>query len=664
MAESETEPLLDFSLIQSAVKQFSESEEDATKAELLHKTFQDKEIQISENINLKLIGGDYVDLDSCKADLLDIESQLKTLQEELTQEYLSDITSTVLLNKRTSFFDPIYQTIKSFLRFIDKIEQKLTFHHKRYYLNESFKDVLSKLDKAKISSQELFELNLFVANCDHFVGVTDYKMLEQLEEVVEVLKLYSGTREVAHAIYSKALFLRNKMFFRKVHEHRGESGEHEIYIAKKNGENVRFVSEEYVAQPPLKPYEEWNRYLLNHYEIAEDWKRSISSKIEDRQVTSYSILELHRKIKYYKDIEKSSEGLKLIRLNLLERLTNAKEQNDKFNLYALKICLSYCYNNEFSLMCEKDQTRTKEEIESFYKEIDQCVETKPIKNYFIQAKYIKYKTQQISDHFEDKVELYNNLGACEELLEECTVLKRKYDEGLEWVRQNYNYVFQLPKEECSVIDKVGVSDLNVFVYSSVVLPINRKSLGLHLKDDLSKLIMFQASVENLRVTKTAHDEIKDLTVQLKESQAEFANKERKTLEILALFAAIVTFVAGTIPGFKFINNGIEAIYFTLSLGASMSLFALIFYMINRGHTSLKSLRVPIVLGVVGIIILWSFLYNSDYSAYVKTINKEQMPDIVSSDSLTHNCEVNISNELCCDEIIDSTATMKDTSSKK
>src|SRR5690606_36965363 len=104
-----------------------------------------------------------------------------------------------------------------------------------------------------------------------------------------------------------------------------------------------------------------------------------------------------------------------------------------------------------------------------------------------------------------------------------------------------------------VEDNVAGSLEKVFVYSSVVLPINRSSLHLHLKEDLEKLRIFKASVENLRVTKKAQDEISHLTSKLEESQRELSKKDSKYLEILALFAAIVAFTAGTIPGFKFID---------------------------------------------------------------------------------------------------------------
>lgn len=621
MSQQPTTALLNFQEISVGIDNF-DKDTISTKDDL-NNAFDSKEREIFAYLNGIVLRGEYLTLGTCTENLRVVELGLIRFQESNTIIYDNVEISALLLDKNHTFFGPLFHAFSSLIRFIDNIIQKIRFSDKRFYLNESFRDVLSTLNKNELSRSALFELNLFIANCDHFLSISDERLLQRLEEVIDVLKSYSGDmQKEASALKSKSIYLRNKLLFRRVQEHRFQNEDYEIFISKTDGKAVEFDPETYVETNELKPYIEWNRYLLAHYEINKNWRRFISDEVSDEVFSEMRLLDLHRRIKYFKDIQKNAEGLKRIREEILCRLKRARIDGEKFNVYALKICLSYCYNNEFSLVCERSNLDSLVDVTSFYEEIEECAEASPIKNYFIQAKLIQYKTRLIGSYFDNRDTLYENLDKCEELLNVCSDLERKYFEGISWVKQNYNYVFQLPKEECFVEDNVGGSVERVFVYSSFVLPINRSSLHLNLKEDLGKLKIFKASVENLRVTKQAQDEISKLTTRLEESQNEISKRDSKYLEILALFAAIVAFTAGTIPGFKFIDSGIEAIYFTLSLGSSMALFALLFYAINRGTVALKSLKNPLIIGLAVIVVLWTFLFlGSNFNSFKSRIIK-------------------------------------------
>jgi hypothetical protein len=154
-------------------------------------------------------------------------------------------------------------------------------------------------------------------------------------------------------------------------------------------------------------------------------------------------------------------------------------------------------------------------------------------------------------------------------------------------------------EEC----EVELPDGNkMFVFSSCFLPISRNTLELKFKNDLESFYIYKASIENLLITNEGVKEIKELT-------KEFEKKETKALETIVIVSAIMTFVAASIPGFKFINTGLEAIYFTLSLGSSLALFSIVFYGLNRGMDKLKPLKLPLIIGTIVVVILWGLLYS-------------------------------------------------------
>jgi large-conductance mechanosensitive channel len=574
--------------------------------------------EIFKILTISILDGSYID-EAYNTIITDLTNQLKRKEEELSIVYKLPTTYIFIGNYcGANFFQPLFSSLESLLRFLSNIQQKSEFHEKRFYLDESFKNSLPFWDTHHDNeSCKLFNCNLFIANCDHFVTTTDKDVLEKLEEVIIYLDGEISKHEIYKLLYSKALFIRNKYILRAVEEYTTSNHDHQIYISRSGGAEL-FQPSFYIDSIELTAFKNWNEYLINHYQINSNWEREIRIN-PDTALSGLSLLDLHKQIKYYKDVLKNFQALSEIGDELNRRLVATRLTTNKFDVYALKICLSYCYNNQFSLMAENHHT-TEEQLELFYQKIKHLTGLSQIKNYFIAAKYIKFKRKKLEEYFEQEI-VFDKLEECRKLLDDCDVLKVEFYERINWVKINYNYVFQLTKSECYV-DVIGSELSKIFVFSSCFLPINRNSLELHLKADLEKLKIFRASISKLKITYKATKKIENLTSQLDESQREFAKKDSKNLEILALFAAIVTFTAGTIPGFKFINTGIEAIFFTLSLGTSMALFALVFYAINRGQTTLRTLKWPIVIWFLIIIVLWTFLFIKPVEYFNETKEKE------------------------------------------
>lgn len=600
--------------------------------DLVSKTIQEEIVQIQDKVigylNDCLLDGSYVILDEFSIDLGGFEDSFQKAQDKVLNDFAvyPDFPSNDVVDEiKTSI-----EKIGSFKRFIDNIERKFLFLEKQFFVNESIHGKSSRLDFKNAYRSNLFYANLFVAECDHFVSNSDIDSLQKLEEIIEYLNNTPDRDRQGEMVYRKAYFLRHKITLRTVEHLRSLDKSSTIYLSSNSGDNQPFKPEIFIEESYLRPFRNWNEYLFIHYELYDDWKNRLKQNSDpSSDLRKLKVLDLHRLIKYAKDAQSNSILLQRIRVELEYRLKNTRSKSDE---YASKVCLSYCYNNEFSLLVQSEDSDQNLVIH-LYNEIMDCPELLQIKNYFVPALMLSFNTNLLKRHF-DSDTLFENLDECERILKECDIIKGKYIEGISWVKSNYNYVFQLPMEEC----KVNFRDNNyIFVYSSCFLPIARNHIEYRFKRDIENLRIFRASIDNLKITKPYIQTFKLLTDELKETKEGFIKRETKAMEIIALVSAILTFVAGSMPGFKFIDSGIKAITFTISLGSSLVLFSLIFYLISRGIRNIKEITWPFIIGISMVLISWVFLYVSFHESSV--VSKKTELDNKDSKNTNTNIQI-------------------------
>lgn len=548
--------------------------------------------EVTESFNMSIITGEYITNFEFSRILSDYEIELDNSINKINLEFIQSpvLNPNIILQN----ISKVKEMANTFQRFLENVYLKFKFHEKRFYVNESLFNKFSKLQFDDSNHKvNLFYANLFIAQCDHFVSNTDDKSLIKLDQIIELFANKTDIDTITDKVYRKAYFLRHKITLRFVEEYKSDDNSSQIYVSK-NGKNQIFQPSEVLTESYLSDFKSWNEYLLTHYELFDDWKnriRTTSSTVND--FSNLSVLDLHRLIKYAKDVLNNTSLIVQVREEIKRRLLVA---TSPINIYAFKICLSYSYNNEFSFLVQSVSPNNIK-IKELYNEIKECAELAEIKNYFVPALLLTHNVQNLKKYFENKT-VIDNIKICEKLIVECNELIKLYNDGINWVKENYNYIFQLPMNECLV-------DLNdnskMFVFSSCFLPISRNTLELKFKNDLENFYIYKASIENLLITNKGIIEIKELT-------EEFEKKETKALETIVIVSAIMTFVAASIPGFKFINTGLEAIYFTLSLGSSLALFSIVFYGLNRGMDKLKPLKIPLIIGAIVVLILWSLLY--------------------------------------------------------
>lgn len=586
-----------------------------TKEELKDKIELIKQ-RVYNVLNDFIISGDYVEYYQSKSILLKLKSDLNslilTIQAKNADISISDDTEETrslqgFLNKHEGEISLIIiNGINSLINFIEGIEYKQKLSSNRIFLTKNDSRKTEEIIHDSDEFLRVFRLNLFIANCDHYFDINEKLLYQNLEYVIDYLNNYTGDQKKnTDLLFTKASFLRWKILFRKIEEKEIKTFINEITIKDGLGSLTKVNLNSF--EIGLEDYKKFLTYSVNHYELVDYAKETIIANVNfEDSLCNASVLELHRYIKYYKDCTQDLNGLKSIRKEIERRYTEHKKEIVKYNLkpdfdlFALRICLSYCYNNEFSLICQLSNISNLDEVYKLYDDIDRNPALKDIKNYFTTAKLFQFIVDLNDKRYKEilvssfqkgsEIELRKitkNLQRAEELYE-------KYSRDSLWIRENYNYVFQLPKNECFVQDNQLGEDKQVFIYSSFVLPINRTELENDTANSLELLNKLKSEIRSNLIFIEQKEKGEELLDNLQSLKQSFDKKDSKQIEHLGLFTAIMTFIYGTIKGFEFIESAKQALYFALSYGFGLSSMIFVFFGIVRGWKEVfKFVLIPI-----------------------------------------------------------------------
>jgi uncharacterized membrane protein (DUF485 family) len=138
-------------------------------------------------------------------------------------------------------------------------------------------------------------------------------------------------------------------------------------------------------------------------------------------------------------------------------------------------------------------------------------------------------------------------------LKEANKIFAKYDKNIYWSQKTYNYVFYLPVEECFADFEDSKNIIKkIFIASSFVLPLVKNRYVEEYEQARQQLINLEKSVEVITVINERQNEIKEKNAQL---EAEIKGKETKYIEILGIFASIITFAAAAFTAELNIGKG-------------------------------------------------------------------------------------------------------------
>lgn len=567
-----------------------------------------------EKLNLSIICCDYLsDINETKSLVIELKSKIKKIPIP-TPEDENDESGQERSNKFIAFRQLVLIAIEKLEYTLSFIEKKYTFSDignvfeigDDYSSNPFIIDLADSLQR----NFNLFQINLNIFLFDFGLSYNTDKINTLTSYQREIQKEYSDL-PLQRQISIKAKFLVHKILIRTLQTKDVDKliiveGINELlFDLKKKPDNTRF--------------EEYSEYIKNHYELKNSWKHDLEKFIAIKKLTEKSLeeltfFEIHRLVKYYKDIKPNLEKLSEIRNQLQPQFSVYEKEEICFDKYALAISLNYVANNHFSLFLQNLETIYSDEgiddisikifsqIDLAYKEITEIQQETNVKNFFPQFRLIKFlsrifKSLKSKELIFKKKEVTNKIIS---YLDDVRDLKKNYENNITWMNNNYNLVFQLPFEECKL--KKPDSDKYIFVASSFVLPLDRlkyfeefKEYELEIKSLKSSLDIFNIVDSEIGNTKSEFE--KKIGKEIKEN-------EIRNIELLGIFSAFLALISAAINSLGYIDTAVEGLIFTLALITSIPLFVLIILSITRDKY-LKSNWFLIVLIIVFFIISWS-----------------------------------------------------------
>lgn len=348
---------------------------------------------------------------------------------------------------------------------------------------------------------------------------------------------------------------------------------------------------------------EWSEeinYIKDHYTGNEGNIKTKIKLLSNKEIKDYTAKEFHLSIKYYKDICPDLDKLKYI----VDTIKDKKDKNTE-DKRAWNIIYDYAKNNYFSLFVEEC-----EEKDSILEEYERIKSN--TKNYFAQYKVLDRIIQIINQGIhnnKDKESINSMYDFFEKKLE---LIYQEYRSNTLWSLEYSGVIFCLPYEESKIND--------IYFHSGFMLPPS----NIEAKNIYDKI---EREYEALNIIIKSLHQIIPRIEELKETESKIEGKIKKTeiksIEIVSLFTAVISFIIGGIQGFGFVNNIYAALAFVSMFSISLISFLLVLLLITRHDESiLKKHWIPIsvVYGVLVSVMLFG-LYKID------TDTKKQNGDI-------------------------------------
>ena len=495
-----------------------------------------------------VLNGEYLDKD--------INEQLEWIRNNLT--YTEQLENKIIPNKgKYKAILPLINSLKDKTSEIQNIINYylLFIEDVKTIINNPEKDEIFILSKSKYQLDndsnvlKLFTLNLFLCFSDIlFTEKQDcYQEITYVKELLSEIRFSKlNLNPQIEKIKKKATFLLFKWYKRA--ELSGFSMLKEDKI-KEYKEDINKFGEK---------WRDWVTYIENHYykeEVKSLFVKNLKEaylKIKDKEFKDFTCQYIHLYIKYHKDINKNTSKLDKIISHLKDW---KKEGTDDYEKNIRNIIYNYALNNRFSLF-----TKTCKSREKLYEEYEK-IEEKDNKNYFLQYKLIDKSIELLKAELNEK----NNTITIEQIEEIENYLDKiepdykTYKTNIEWILEHIYFIYRVSFKECIIDD--------IFIYSSFLLPLdNRKS-----KEDYERIN------DDFRVLKSQIDPLKRIV----RFDEKIEKRDTKTIELMGLFSAIIAFIMGSIPTFKYMKDIYDAGIFFVVFATSLISFLLVLLLITR-----------------------------------------------------------------------------------
>jgi hypothetical protein len=530
-------------------------------------------------INLSVIEGEYIEhqerVSKAIEDLRQTLSQISATETESGEPIQSILYDQI----ENAFAIYLTSSLNRYKYLIDRVNRKVDTSITSAPILNIYQDRLSRLEKMgslpdlPIRKEALlFSENLIIARIDHTLKVDE----DDLRRLLLSLNLLDKSKDfhpaIAGLLKQKCCFLIYKIDYRNRQKNSDRSYNYVIDFVDRSID---------IDESNFQYFLEFKRNLNSHYSYDVNHiqtRRKTVQKFYEKLNGGKKIdfKDYHAVVKHYKDDRQNSEQLR----NFIEMIDEKYEKTKngkfiKFDRYSYDICYTYFKNNYFSHRLEEKNVS----VEDWYKEfleVNAVQEKLSLKNFFIYEKSIAFLDNILSTEL---LQLAPNLELLKKALSYYDEMIQRFSECLHWCEEKSHMAFQLPFEECC--QKITITNLNdeeqrirYFLASSFVLPIDFKDLK-------ERVDVYKSSALKYRTIEGIQSYLVQDKEELKLLKEKAEGSDKRSIEIISIFSAIIMFVAGDIQILQNVRNIQDAFRFIFLFGYALGGFVLLIWFITR-----------------------------------------------------------------------------------
>ena len=565
----------------------------------LDKFLHKKLVEVIDLFVESILLGEYEKEANFEEVLSDLQSKSSAIYGNLVSELIEDID---LLKSTEEFVKGLKILTSGYSNFckeiyIHKSSPNYDVHFTSLPDNSVLIDELDFDDDLKGSFLN-FTRTVKVNRLDHFFdeGMDFLKSLIELEDVINKSKY--PFKHIS-ALKLKISFLKYKWAIRQctTYQNIGEQFSVKSYLLNDNLISVLETPELTTNHSKLN---EWKKYLNFHYEYSEkDYHFKKYNDLKVKELEELNFLELHFLIKYYKDVKKDYKNLSDV-IVAIEK----KEADYVLSKSLYYKNLNYALNNQFSLLIEDDAVQ-ESEVKQLREKIKKLQNKAGCDNFFLEYKYLCYCVKKLKrlinnrEAFDTALPVNTHLKEIRELISEC-------EKKISWSQNHHNLLYQLPYSE-SLVEYNSDSLENIYFASSFLLPLSVEQANY----DVQKIkIDFNSEFGYTEVYNTLNKEFDQIKI-IKESVSAY---EKKSIETISIYTAIISFIVGSVSGFSFIDSFYKALIFLLIYSTSLISFLLLVFISTKGFEKIYKFKYTVLLVYVGISLITGVIF------YYKNIN--------------------------------------------
>ncbi len=568
-------------------------ENETLNKENLEKFLQDNLVVVIDSFIESILLGEYEREVNFEEVLSNLQKESSSIYGNLVSELIEDFT---LLNSTEEFVRGLQVLMSGYTNFCKEISIHKSFPNYDV-LFTSMPDNSALIDELTfgddiIASFINFFRTLYVNRFDHFFdeGVDFLKNLIELENLINKSK--HPFKHIS-ALKLKISFLKYKWAVRQNTTYQNIDGQFSVksYLLNDNLISVLEPPEFNTTHAKLN---EWKKYLDFHYDYGEkDYHFKRYNDLKLRELKDLNFFELHFLIKFYKDKKKDYKNLS----DVVEAIEK-KEVDCTLNKSLYYKNLNYALNNQFSLLIENESVKEGDVIE-LREKIKKFQNKAGSDNFFLEYKYLSYCVERLKrliknrEAFDTEIPVNKHLKEIRELISEC-------EKKISWSQNHHNLLYQLPYDE-SLVEYNSESLESIYFASSFLLPLSVEQANY----DVQKIkINFNNEFSYTEVYNTLDKEFN----QIKDIKASVTHYEKKSIETISIYTAIISFIVGSVSGFSFIDSFYKAIIFLLIFSTSLTSFLLLVFISTKGFEKIYKYKKAVLYVYFGIATLLGVIF--------------------------------------------------------